>query len=102
MSLKLTTTDLLVLKQHRLDRLRSLFPDLLSDCILLLEAESTLAIHCLEPWVVDVLLDKLNLLRWQVSLVLGVEYISVCFVGEEIFKVSTRHIRRRLRSTTGR
>ncbi len=100
MSLELTTTDLLMLEEHRLDRLRSLFPDLLCDCILLLEPENTLTIHCLEPWIVDVLLEKLKVFRWQVGLVLGVEHIAVCFVGEEIFNVPTRRTRRRLRVLT--
>jgi hypothetical protein len=101
MSLELTAHDLLRLEQHRLNRLHSVFPDLLAQCVLSLDAEEdTLTVHCSAPWIVDALISKLDLFRWQVSLILGVQQISICFVGQEIFRASTRRSKHRLKQAT--
>jgi len=93
MSVELTLNDLSVLELHRLDRLRSFFPDSLPFCLLHLEWDQTLRIHCPEPWLVDELLHELDKLNWYAWLVTGVEAVSICYALEEIHRAATRRSR---------
>ncbi|UBF28469.1 hypothetical protein K9N68_11680 [Kovacikia minuta CCNUW1] len=87
---ELTADDLLILEQHRLERLRSFFGETLRLCFIYLDKKNTLAIHCSEPWIVDQLLNEMNELRWYSWMVVGASQISICFAQEEIHKTKTR------------
>ncbi|MGA7936381.1 MAG: hypothetical protein WCA35_22695 [Kovacikia sp.] len=90
MSPELTADDLLILEQHRLERLRSFFGDTLRLCFLYLDRNNTLAIHCSEPWIVDQLLNEINELRWYSWIVVGAQQLSICFAQEEVHQTQTR------------
>jgi hypothetical protein len=90
MPLELTADDLLILEQHRLERLRSFFGETLRLCFLHLDRNNTLAIHCSEPWIVDELLSEIDELRWYTWVVVGAQRISIFFAQEEIHKTKTQ------------
>jgi hypothetical protein len=90
MPLELTVNDLLLLEQHRLERLRSFFGDTLRLCFLHLDKHNTLTIHCSAPWIVDQLMSEIDQLRWYTWVVVGAERISLHFAEEEIYKTITR------------
>lgn len=94
MLLELTTHDLLLLEQYRLQRFRSFFFSALMSCPLCLADDKlddgkTLIIHCLDPEVVDQLLSQMDQLRWYARLVLGVHCLTIQFVQEEIYRTAT-------------
>jgi hypothetical protein len=86
---RLTKSDLNLLKSHRLNRLRSFFPNCLTTSRLTLRANNQLLIHCSEPWMVDDLLTEVDRLRWYTWLVLGVRQVAICFADEEIYSTVT-------------
>ncbi|MBW4471172.1 MAG: hypothetical protein KME45_12315 [Stenomitos rutilans HA7619-LM2] len=92
MSLELTVEDSLMLEKHRLERLRSFFADSLAKCFLHLDQNSTLKIHCSEPWIVDQLLSEVDQLRWYTWVVVGATRLSICFAQEEVYRASTRKL----------
>ena len=85
MSLELTTNDLLLLEQYRLQRFRSFFFSALTNCPIYLGANNTVVIHCLEPELVDQLLSQIDQLRWYARIVLGVHCLAIKFSQEEIY-----------------
>lgn len=89
MSFKLSHRDLRLLEQYRLYRLRQLFTKTLGLCILRLDAESTLMIHCPEPWLVDRLMDDLDHLLGSARIILGARLLSIHYAGEEVCKQKT-------------
>jgi hypothetical protein len=93
MTTQLSSQDLSLLQQLRLERLQTLFAKSLGICLLEFEDTETLAIHCPEPWVVDRLMDNMNRLLKAIWIVVGVRYIAICFAGEEVHRAKTRTIR---------
>jgi hypothetical protein len=89
MSLELTTNDLVMLEQYRLQRFRSFFFSTLITCSLCLDEQQTLVIYCLEPQFVDQLLSQIDQLRWYARLILGVSCLAINFVQEEIYRTAT-------------
>jgi hypothetical protein len=89
MSLQITLEDLQILRQGRLDRLRKVFIKPLGLCRLQVTRRDRLVIHCPEPWVVDELMDNLDELIEAARIVVGAQSLSICFVGEEIFRART-------------
>lgn len=89
MRLDFTSNDRLVLSTHRLERLRSFFPEILSSCKLRLDATNTLTIDCAEPWMVDQLLAELMEFGWYAWIVVGAYQVAVCFAQEEIHREIT-------------
>lgn len=94
MKLKLTTRDLSVLENLRLDRLRQLYDHSLGCCFLRLH-RSMLVVHCPEPWLVDQLMEELDQMVNTAWLVLGVKSVSICYAGEEVHRAKTRSARSR-------
>lgn len=86
---ELTTNDLLLLEQYRLQRFRSFFFSALVACPLCLDEHNTLVIHCLDPELVDQLLSQIDQLRWYARIVLGVHCLAIKFVQEEIHRTAT-------------
>ncbi len=95
MSLDLTTQDLIMLERHRLERLRSLFGDTLRLCYLQLDRRNCLKIHCSEAWLVDELMADMTELRWYVWIVVGAQVLSLCFAGEEVYRVATHKLNKK-------
>lgn len=89
MPLELTTNDLVMLEQYRLQRFRSFFFSSLIACPLCLEEHQTLIIHCLDPELVDQLLSQIDQLRWYARIVLGVDCLAIKFIQEEIYRTAT-------------
>ena len=89
MPLELTATDLVMLEQYRLQRFRSFFFSTLIACPLCLDEHRTLVIHCLEPELVDQLLNQIDQLRWYARIVLGVDCLAIKFIQEEIYRTAT-------------
>jgi hypothetical protein len=92
MSLEITTDDLFILEQCRLERFRSFFIKPLKRCSIQLDENNTLTIHCFEPQIVDQLFSEIDQLRRCVWIVLGVQYLSIAFAQEEIYRTTTRMI----------
>ncbi len=90
MSVKLTHQDQRLLNQYRLNRLRQLFTKTLGLCSLKLSRGNQLSIHCPEPWIVDRLTDDLDQLLSSARMVLGVNSLSICYAGEEVYRKKTR------------
>ncbi len=89
MSLQITLEDLQILRQSRLDRLRKAFIKPLGLCRLQVTRRDRLVIHCPEPWVVDELMEDLDRLTDAARIVVGAQSMSICFVGEEIYRTRT-------------
>jgi hypothetical protein len=89
MSLQITLEDLQILRQSRLDRLRKVFIKPLGLCRLQVTRRDRLVIHCPEPWVVDELMEDLDRLTEAARIVVGAQSMSICFVGEEVYRTRT-------------
>jgi hypothetical protein len=89
MSFQITLEDLQILRQNRLDRLRKVFIKPLGLCRLQVTRRDRLVIHCPEPWVVDALMEDLDQLTEAARIVVGAQSMSICFVGEEIYRTRT-------------
>jgi len=98
MSFELTVDDLFILEARRLERFQACFPDILKSCVIALNRSTQLVIHCTEPWHVDGLLERIDAVRQLAWVVLGARTLSICFVGEEIHKTSTKPSKRSRRS----
>jgi hypothetical protein len=92
MSLQLTLEDLQTLRKGRLDRLRKVFVKPLGLCRLQMTRRDRLVIHCPEPWIVDELMSDLPHLTNAVRIVVGAQSLSICFVGEEIYRTRTLEV----------
>jgi hypothetical protein len=92
MSLQLTLEDLQILRKCRLDRLRKVFVKPLGLCRLQLTRRDRLVIHCPEPWIVDELMCDLENLTEAARIIVGAQSISICFVGEEIYRTRTLEV----------
>lgn len=92
MSLQLTLEDLQTLRRNRLDRLRKVFIKPLGLCRLQMTRRDRLVVHCPEPWVVDELMSDLPELINAARVVVGAQALSICFVGEEIYRTRTMEV----------
>ncbi len=100
MALEFTADDQLVLEHYRLERFCKQFAETLPYCHFHIHSHNQLTIHCLTPWMVDVLLAQSARLRRCANLILGVKHLSICFAQEEIYRALTTPVtrRRKLRS----
>jgi hypothetical protein len=89
MSFNFTADDLLILETLRLERLRAFFAQILTDCVLYLDRQNCLTIHCPEPWMVDELVDQVEQLRWYSYIVVGAQRLSIYFSQEEVYSAIT-------------
>jgi len=85
MFLQLTHEDLFLLEKIRLERFQSCFQDVFDGCWLYLDRGNQLKIHCSEPWLVDVLLSKLERLVACAWIILGASQLSIYYAQEEIY-----------------
>ncbi len=92
MSLQLTYSDVQILRQQRIDRLRKVFVKPLGLCQVQLTRRDKLVIHCPEPWIVDALMGDLDRLMEAARIVVGAQSLSICFVGEEIYRARTMNM----------
>ena len=90
MSHQLTCQDLRLLEKYRIQRLRQLFPKTLGLCLLKLDNNDTLRVHCPEPWLVDRIIDDADHLLDSTRQTLGVRHISLYYAGEEVYKTKAR------------
>lgn len=89
MSPQLTRQDLRLLKKYQIQRLRQLFSKTLGLCLIKLDHNDTLRVHCPEPWLIDQIIAEADQLLSSTCLVLDVHYISLYYAGEEVCKVET-------------
>lgn len=89
MSLNFTADDLLILETLRLERLRAFFAQILMNCVLYLDRQNSLIIHCTEPWMVDELLAQVDQLCWYSYVVVGARQLSIYFSQEEVYSTIT-------------
>lgn len=87
MSPQLTRQDLRLLEKYRIQRLRQLFSKTLGLCLIKLDHNHRLRVHCPEPWLIDQIIADADRLLNSTCLVLGVHYISLYYAGEEVCKV---------------
>jgi hypothetical protein len=93
-SFELTINDLNLLEQFRLKRLRSLFSQSLSHCLIHVDCRKTLVVRCSKSKVLDSLLDDLADLCDYATLILGVNEIVIYSVQEEIYRAAIESIRK--------
>jgi hypothetical protein len=84
---ELTVDDLMLLEQFRIERLRSFFAENLLQCLIYVDRQHRLVIHCPEPSIVDTLLADLQELCDHAWLIIGVKTIAIFFIQEEICRV---------------
>jgi hypothetical protein len=89
MTIEFNPTDRRLLNQRRLKRLRKLFLNPLGLCQLEFRRDR-LAVHCPEPWIVDVLMEDWDYFIEMTRVILGAQLISVHYAGEEILNTSTQ------------
>jgi hypothetical protein len=92
MSLEFTLEDLQMLRKSRLERLQHVLIKPLGVCRLQMTRHDNLVIHCPEPWVVDELMGDLPDLIDAARIVVGAQSLSICFIGEEIYRTRTAEI----------
>ena len=85
---ELNAKDRHILSQRRLKRLRKIFLDPLGLCQLDINDEC-LAIHCCEPWMVDVLMEDWDYFTEMTRMILGVQSISLRYAGEVVHYTGT-------------
>jgi hypothetical protein len=86
---EINVDDLDTLMYFRIERLLYLFASSLPSCLIQLDPGNTLFVHCPDAAIVDDLLDKLEDLRHQVWLILGIRTISLYLGQEEILHTNT-------------
>jgi hypothetical protein len=84
---EMTLDDLMLLEQFRIERLRSLFAQSLLKCLMYVDRQHRLAVHCPEMWMVDAVLMDFEELCDYAWLTLGVKTIALFFVKEEICRI---------------
>jgi hypothetical protein len=84
---ELTVDDLMLLQQFRIERLRSFFAENLLQCLVYVDRQHRLVIHCPEPLIVDTLLTDLQELCDYAWLIIGVKTIAIFFIQEEICRI---------------
>jgi hypothetical protein len=84
-SFEFTIHDLNLLEQLRLKRLRSFFAQSLLYCLIYLNHQKTVIIHCPDLMVMDYLMNDLEDLCNCAGLILGAKAIALYFVEEEIY-----------------
>lgn len=88
-STDITPADWQHLHASNLARFREFFIDLLSLCWCYVDARDRLVIHCSEPWIVDVLMDRAESLRQMTRQILGASEIRICFAEIEVYSIVT-------------
>jgi hypothetical protein len=86
---ELTTDDQKKLKQFRIERLRHFFAPSLQPCLMRINPDNMLTVHCPHPGIVDELLNDLEDLCSHAWLILGVRSIGLYFCQEEILYTKT-------------
>jgi hypothetical protein len=86
---ELTVDDHNKLKNCRIQRLRRFFGPSLQTCLMRINPDNMLAVHCPHPGIVDELLDDLEDLCNHAWLILGVRSIGLYFCQEEILHTQT-------------
>jgi hypothetical protein len=86
---ELTIDDQKKLKQFRIERLRHFFAPSLQPCLMRINPDNMLTVHCPYPGIVDALLDDLEDLCNHAWLILGVQSIGLYFCQEEILHTKT-------------
>jgi hypothetical protein len=91
-SFELTINDLNLLEQFRLKRLRGLFSQSLSHCLIHVDCRKTLIVRCSKSKVLDSMLNDLEDLCDYATLILGANEIVIYSVQEEIYRAAIESI----------
>ena len=86
---EINVDDLNKLMHLRIERLIHLFASSLPNCLIHIDADHTLSVHCPQSEIVDDLLDELEDLCNHAWLILGVSKIALYFGQEEILSTNT-------------
>jgi hypothetical protein len=86
---EMTADDRNKLKQRRIQRFRHFFVPSLQPCLIRINPDNMLVVHCPHPGIVDELLDDLEDLCNHAWLILGVHSVGLYFCQEEIWHTST-------------
>jgi hypothetical protein len=86
---EITIDDHNQLNRFRIQRLRQLFAHSLQPCLMRVNPDNMLAVHCPDPGIVDELLNEIEDLCNYAWLVLGVRSIGLYFCQEEILHTHT-------------
>jgi hypothetical protein len=86
---EINVDDLNKLMHLRIERLIHLFASSLPSCLIHIDAEHTLSVHCPQSEIVDDLLDELEDLCNHAWLILGASKIALYFGQEEILSTNT-------------
>ncbi len=86
---EINVDDLNKLMHLRIERLLHFFASSLPSCLIHIDADQTLSVHCPHTEIVDDLLDELEDLCTHAWLILGVSKIALYFGQEEILSTNT-------------
>jgi hypothetical protein len=79
--------DLNKLKELRMERLLGLFSSSLPFCLIQMDADGTLSIHCHHAGIMDRLIGELEDLCYYACLIVGAKFISLHSLHKEILRV---------------
>jgi hypothetical protein len=84
---EMNVDDLNKLKQLRMDRLLGLFSSSLPFCLIQIDADNVMSIHCHHAGIMDRLIGELEDLCYYACLIVGVKFISLHSLHKEILRV---------------
>jgi hypothetical protein len=84
---EMNVDDLNILRQLRMERLMGLFSSSLPFCLLQIDDENVLSIHCHHAGITDRLIGELEDLCYYACLIVGVKFISLHSLQKEILRV---------------
>jgi hypothetical protein len=85
---EINVDDLNKLQQLRMERLLGLFSSSLPFCMIQIDGDNVLSIHCHHAGIMDLLMTELDDLCYYARLVLGVKSISLYLLHQEILRVN--------------
>jgi hypothetical protein len=84
---EMNVEDLNKLNQLRMERLIGLFSSSLPFCLIQIDEENVLSIHCHHAGIMDRLIGELEDLCYYACLIVGVKFISLHSLQKEILRV---------------
>jgi hypothetical protein len=84
---EMNVNDLNKLKHLRIERLLGLFSSSLPFCLIQVDADNVLSIHCYHAGILERLISELEDLCYYSCLIVGVKFISLHSLNKEVLRV---------------
>jgi hypothetical protein len=84
---EMNVNDLNKLRQLRMDRFIGLFSSTLPFCLIQIDAENVLTIHCYHAGIMNGLVSEIEDLCYYACLIIGAKFISLHLLQKEVLRV---------------